>query len=213
VAQVDGTPGVQKLSVKHTDVMNFMLANPLVKLADVARHFGMTQPWLSCIIHSEAFQAELATKSGEIFSATVLPIKQKMTAIAHQALDQIGDRMPMMEDKVVAQVADSVLDRLGFGSKVVPLTPAPTGHVTINFNLKNELEEARKLIGARSAVSPGAAVPALEVMVDGEIAPIGIGRPQEVCVARDADSGAASDGLALARAAYPRSEVLEGSQV
>ena len=50
MAQVDGTPGVQKLSVKHTDVMNFMLANPLVKLADVARHFGMTQPWLSCII-------------------------------------------------------------------------------------------------------------------------------------------------------------------
>lgn len=210
--QANGTPGVQKVSVKHTEIMNFMLANPIIKLADVARHFGITQPWLSCIIHSEAFQAELATKQDQIFSGTVLPIKEKMMGIAHQALDQIADRMPLMKDETVANVADSVLDRLGFGSKAPVGGPVVPGTVVqVNVNLRQELEEARKLIGARSAVSP--VLPALEVMVDGEPAPLGIGGPSQVQESYLSPASLSGPELPLAPAPSPGSGVPTGNQV
>jgi hypothetical protein len=171
----------------------------------------MSQPWLSCIIHSEAFQARLAEQKEKIFNGTVLPLKEKMTAIAHQALDQIGDRMPLMKDETVASIADSTLDRLGFGSKPGNLPPgAPPGSVSININLRAELEEARKQIGARSAVSPA---PALEVLVDGELAPIGIGSPQEVQAARLSDLRDTSAQLSMAFSHGAGAAVPAGAEV
>lgn len=209
MAQADGTPGIQKLSHKHEEIMNFMLANPTAKLADVAKHVGMTQPWLSCIIHSEAFQASLAIRQDAIFNGTVLPIKQKMTAIAHQALDQISDRMPMMEDKVVASIADSTLDRLGFGSKAPPPgAPGQPGSVSININLRQELEEARRLIGARPATRP-----ALEVMVDGEPAPLGIGSPAKVQDEDHAYVGETGPAVPVAADSDEGSSIPSGYQV
>lgn len=180
--QADGTPGVQKLSVKHVEIMNHLLANPTIKLADLAKLVGMSQPWLSCVIHSEAFQAQLAIRQDQIFSGTVMPVKEKVTALAHMALDLQLERLPMMEAKEINSVADSTLDRLGFGSRPgnqPPGAPGQNGSVNININLRSELEEARKLIGARSAV-----LPALEVMVDGQPAPLGIGGPTQVRDAR-----------------------------
>lgn len=211
MAQQDGTPGVQKISVKHTEIMNFMLMNPTQKLADVAKHFGYTQPWLSCIIHSEAFQAQLSIQQEAIFNGTVLPIKEKMLAMAHQGLDQLSDRMPMMKEETVAKVTDSVLDRLGFGSKMNPSAPpAPGGQVNLTINLRQELEDARKLIGSRSAVQP---LPALEVVVDGHVAPIGLGRPAEVQAAGIPDERQTRPYFSLADLSGERAEVSAGHQV
>ena len=199
MAQVDGTPGVQRVSTKHVEIMNYMLLNPTHKLADVARHFGLTQPWLSCIIHSEAFQARLAEKQGEIFNGTVLPVKEKIAALAHQALDQIADRMPMMKDETVAAIADSTLDRLGFGSKALaPQAPGQASTVNVNINLRQELEDARRLIGAAPAV-----LPALEVMVDGQRAPIGIGGPQAIQAEGFPDVGSGSGAIPVAGSPGP----------
>ncbi len=209
--QANGTPGVQKLSVKHVEIMNHLLANPMIKLAELAKLSGMSQPWLSCVIHSEAFQSQLAARQEQIFSGTVLPIKEKLTAIAHQALDLQADKLPQMEPKDLNAVAGDVLDRLGFGSRP---NAAPGGDpagmsVTVNVNadLKRELEEARKYIGARPSTSP-----ALEVIVDGQPAPLGIGvsRPEEVHVPSEPDERLSVPAIAVAPKPRSWAELAEG---
>lgn len=200
MALADGSPGIQKVSIKHEEIMNFMLMHPTRKLQDVARHFGITPAWLSCVIHSEAFQARLAERKDEVFNETVLPIKEKMMVVAHQALDTLVERVPLMSDKDLNNLADSTLDKLGFGSKgLQPATPPGTpGTVNVTFNLRSELDEARRLIGARPSR------PALEVLVDGQPAPIGIGAPAKVYAENPADDGLPGSEEPVADSGSPR---------
>jgi len=175
----DGSPGIQKVSHKHEEIMNFMLANPTHKLGDIARHFGMTQAWLSCVIHSEAFQARLAEKQEAIFSGTVLPLKEKLEGVAHQLLDKLEERIPTMADKELVNLTDNTLNRLGFGTKPQGTTPGAPAEFSLTLTLRTELEQARSLIGARPSTQPG-------VVIDGQHAPIGIGAPSQVRAARPA---------------------------
>jgi len=140
---------VQKLSTRHIDILNYLIANPMVKLGDVAAHYGMTQPWLSQVIHSDAFQRMLKERQDDVFHHTVLPLKEKLTALAHQALDKLSDRVAAETDtKEVREVATSALDRIGFSPKSGP--QAPAGNTLVLINVERErLAKARALIGRR----------------------------------------------------------------
>jgi hypothetical protein len=137
-------PEIQRLSVRHDAIMDFLMANPCIKLGDVAAHFSLTQAWLSQVIHSDAFQTRLREKQHIAFHHTVLPLREKMQNIAHMALDKLAEDLPRESDmKTVLATADSVLDKLGFGSKNA--TTAPAQHLHLHV-LKEEVEEARALL-------------------------------------------------------------------
>lgn len=148
---------IKSVSHVHVAIMDYLMSHPTVHLGDVAKHFGYTQPWLSTIIHSDAFQVMLQEKQGIAFHDTVLPIREKMLNAAHQALDKITNLLPTETDvRTVASVADSMLDRLGFGSKPV----GGNGNLTINQqnNTLNmitpnanaaEIAAARELLAAK----------------------------------------------------------------
>lgn len=159
---------IEKLSVRHQTIMDYMIVNPTHKLGEIANHFKMTQAWLSCVIHSDIFQAMLKQKMDEAFSHTVLPIRDKMEAVAHIALDKLAESLPMETDvRVINAVAENVLERIGFSSK-----PGSTvinnngGNVQVNC-LRSELDEARALLGKAER-------PKLEVVADGVVLPVQI---------------------------------------
>jgi len=163
---------IQTLSIRHEAIMDYLMANPTVRLMDVAKAFKVTQGWLSQIIHSDAFQQKLSEKQNVVFHDTVLPLREKMVLVAHQALDRLAETLPMeTETRTVAQVAEGVLDRLGFGTKNQPPVQVHQ-HQHVHL-LRSEIEAARELIGAR----PG---PPLGVTINGERAPIGLGAPEAV---------------------------------
>lgn len=108
-------PEIATITHKHNAIMDFMLANPAMKLGDVAAQFNCSQPWLSCIIHSNAFQARLADKQDAMFDALKFTLTDRMTAVAHDALSIVhtGLLASPNPDKALA-VADTVLHRLGY---------------------------------------------------------------------------------------------------
>lgn len=160
--------------------MDFLMTNPSVKLGDVAIQFGVTQAWLSTVIHSDAFQALLREKQDIAFHSTVLPVREKLMALAHQTLDRMQDMIPMeTEVGILSRVAEGVLDRLGYGTKpsVLQINNIQNNHTTV---LKGELEEARLLMNQVSSlplVSLGT-IPSdsVEVFIDGERSPIALPR-------------------------------------
>lgn len=146
---------IQKVSVKHEAIMDYLIANPQIRLQDVAMYFKMTQSWLSQVIHSDAFQAMLREKQNTQFHHTVLPIREKMHAIAHMALDKLAEQLPMeTETKTTAQVMESVLDRLGYGTKTAPgVQINNTTNVQVAM-VQNEMKEARDLLIRAAATLP-----------------------------------------------------------
>lgn len=142
---------VAKLSSRHEDIMNYILANPLVSLGDIAGKFGVTQPWLSVIINSDVFKELLSQRREEIFDVAVLQgIDVKLEAAIDMGLDKYLEKIPTMTTEQVTNGTDKLLGRMGFGSNGSGAA-GPTinaKNVQINGNVSPDLlAEARTRIG------------------------------------------------------------------
>jgi len=126
---------IAKVSIRHDAILDYLLIHPAEKLGDVAKHFNVSQPWLSVIIHSDAFQAKLAEKSGECFSTTVLPLREQLMGVAQVGVEKLGEVLenasPVSDKQFIVDTTDSILKNLGYSPK--SSAPAqPNGGVTNN---------------------------------------------------------------------------------
>lgn len=195
---------LKSLSHTHVAIVDYMLANPQIALGDVAKHFGYTQPWLSQIIHSDAFQNMLKEKEGHVFHHTVLPIREKMTQVAHMALDKTLHLLPQeTEVRTASEIAGDMLDRLGYGSK-----PVGPGGVQVNIQQNNMVvpnTNAAEIAAAREMLA-AAKKSALGVQVDGVSIPLALPRTsasevvEAVLDSRDAAAAGSDD---QAESGYP----------
>jgi hypothetical protein len=184
-------------------------------LSIVAATFQITQAWLSCIIHSDAFQSKLKERQDLVFHHSILPITDKMQAVAHAALDRLVERIPHEDEpKNLSGIAADVLDRLGYG--------APSKGATIlNFNqqnnqhihtstLREEIVAAQALLGRAPAVQ--------ELAHNGERAVLALpatdlGTLQEVPAEGDSGLGKSDALAALFSSLPPVARVEAGSEI
>ena len=106
---------IAKLSPRHETIITFLIANPQMKRGDIARHFGVTQSWLSVIINSDAFVAKLNKRQDEFHSEATTSIKEKLNTLAHMSLDRMINAVETVPDiDQVRQIGTAALDRLGY---------------------------------------------------------------------------------------------------
>ena len=141
---------IQKMSHKHEEILNYLLANPLMQLKEVAGHFQVTQPWLSTIIHSHAFQNQLSLRQDQVFDSAILAgLDEKLGAAAHQTLDAYLEKVPNLTADQLISAQDKLIGRLGYGSG----NGKGTTHIHGDVNVQNNhvsgelLKEARNRIG------------------------------------------------------------------
>jgi hypothetical protein len=143
-------PEIQQVSHRHEAIMNYMLANPTAPMSSVAREFGVTQPWLSCIVHSHAFKTRLRAKQDELFGNIGATITEKLEAVAHIALDNLLDHVSASNagPAMSLDVADKVLHRLGYApSKVAQPTQSNTQINVVQIS-RDDLASARELLNS-----------------------------------------------------------------
>lgn len=117
-----------KVGHKHEAIMLWLLANPEKKLRECAEHFGVSQVWLSVIIHSKAFQDSFAEHRDEYYSGVADDLGDKLHSLAHLCVDKLADKVEDSEDPVfLAKTATDVLSRLGYGAKTNVTLNAPAG--------------------------------------------------------------------------------------
>lgn len=108
----------QKHSIKHEAILQYLLGNPTATYSQVAAEFGMTISWVSCVVNSDCFRKQLKDRQDELFGSTVVqPIREKVEATAHLAIDKLMDKVQVCEDVgTLTNTADKMLGKLGFGS-------------------------------------------------------------------------------------------------
>lgn len=107
---------LQTLTTRHEAIAQYMLANPEAKKGEVARQFNVSASWLSVIINSDAFQAKLEEMQVELFSQALVPIADKVAALADLSLDRLIERVPtLQDDDTLLKIAEMALDRSGHG--------------------------------------------------------------------------------------------------
>lgn len=111
--------------------MEWLLSNPERSMLECARTFQVTQAWLSCIVHSDIFQARYQKMLGEHFDTRVVPLRDKMVGLAHKTLDNLAVAVEASADpEMNLDIATKMLNGLGYGSK------APAGGVTVHGNVQ-----------------------------------------------------------------------------
>lgn len=106
---------IQRISHRHSMIMNWMVLNPDKPLRMCADHFGVTQAWLSTVIHSDVFQAEFQQKLQNIHGRCAAAIPEKLRVVADIALDKLADKIAESEDPdFILDAADKALHRMGY---------------------------------------------------------------------------------------------------
>lgn len=167
---------IQKVSIKHDAILDYLLIHPAMKLGDVAGHFGVSQAWLSVIIHSDAFQVKLAEKSGECFGTTVLPLREQLMGVAQVGVTKLGEVLEnassSTDKQFIVDTTDSILKNLGYSPKSVNPQPSNVTQNTIFVADRATLASAREKMRT---------VPTGD-LIEGQVV---VKRPEEIGVASE----------------------------
>lgn len=143
---------IQKISHRHSMIMNWMVLNPDQPLKACADHFQVTQPWLSTVIHSDVFQAEFQAKLQSIHNRCAMGIPEKLRVVADLALDKLADKIANSEDpEYILDAADKALHRMGYAPASARNghgagLGAPINQTNVFMLSQDDLDQARSVM-------------------------------------------------------------------
>lgn len=149
-----------RMSNRHHSILDYLLQNPATALGPVSKHFGVSQSWLSVLIHSDLFQAEWRRRRGALETVQDHAITQRLSAVAtrglevmEEALSVEGEGAPSPRD--VSEMTKTALQGLGYiGGK----NAGPGTVVNIQQNVgavtHDELREAREIFQRATRALP-----------------------------------------------------------
>ena len=147
-----------RLSHTHEMLLCWLLVNPDKSLRECADHFGYTQSWLSSIIHSDLFQAELASRQQGIAAKVADSIPEKLRRAGDIAVEKLTSALEQTEyPEFILDAADKILHRMGYApqSSRNPAGSPGTLNQQNNFYLSaGDIAEARALIGQDFSSAP-----------------------------------------------------------
>lgn len=129
----DSAPGPQNLSNTHREIARWLLENPgKYSVRDCALHFKYSLPWISTLIHSDAFRALMIELQKDADNLVVNDIPAKLRGVAALAIEGLGesveaamsDKSTLLHRGFLKETVDMTLTKLGYSSKP-PTGPAP----------------------------------------------------------------------------------------
>lgn len=140
---------LKNLKEKHHKIIDYLLTYPEMRtLQPLAEHMNVTRGWLSIIMNSDAFKAELTRRrnihhetlnaglSGKILEASGLALDRVTEALKPQ------DGLTPVDPKFALEAADKLLKKTEFG-------PTPGSGVNVKIAIQNNLVGKDVLAEAR----------------------------------------------------------------
>lgn len=136
----------KKVNWWYESLVDWMLEHPEKSLRECAERFNVTAPWLSTVLHSDAFKAYKQTRMADHQTLLTLDIVGKTEVLADLSLDVLSERIERNRDTVglgiVRETAQMALKALGYSPAKVNIN-APGARVSIGLISPEELALAR----------------------------------------------------------------------
>lgn len=153
--------GIVKIRYSHDAMIDVILAEPTIRQNDLAAMFDRTPGWVSQVINSDAFQARLEERRGEIVDpAITATLKERLSAVADASLQKLLERIAapvqLVTDDFMLQTAKFATTALGYGAR------APAGASETQVNVGVVVHVPPKIDSAQSWVemhAPNKALP------------------------------------------------------
>jgi hypothetical protein len=158
-------PEPLKINWWYERLVDWMLLNPEKLLGDAARHFNVTQAWLSVVKNSDAFKAYYDARSAAFSSkiedagiSTLIGVKEKVASAAELALDEIHNRLAttgkVMTLNELMSIAKLDLAAKGYAATAKSAPPGVAVYINnggVNRAVLEAAREKMKLLGGVSS--------------------------------------------------------------
>ena len=110
---------ITRVKYSHDAMIDLIIARPAISQGELASHFGYTQPWVSRVMNSDAFQARLAERKTELIDPTITAtMDEKLRALASKSLDVVLDKLHATNSAELGLKAIELTTRaLGYGAR------------------------------------------------------------------------------------------------
>ena len=110
---------IAKVRYSHDAMIDLIIAKPTITQQELGLAFDYTEPWISRVIGSDAFQARLAERKAELVDpAIAASIENRIQGLAVQSLDILADKLQSGKSADLAlKVAEMTTKSLGFGAR------------------------------------------------------------------------------------------------
>ena len=121
--------GIAKVRYSHTDMIDFIIANPWVSQNELASRYGYSPSWVSVVLSSDAFQSAMAARRDEVVDPRLkATLEERFRALTIQSLNRLMEKLdaPVVNDQVALRAAELGAKALGLGghAPTPPQTPA-----------------------------------------------------------------------------------------
>jgi hypothetical protein len=123
----DSKPDLQTMKVKHQAIAQYLIANPTHSQKVVARHFEISEAWLSIVVNSDCFKEYIAQQDAEFRHEVLIPLREKLIGVASRAVERLGEAVEVGAPDFILDVADKTLHRLGYAPNKGPEVAVPPG--------------------------------------------------------------------------------------
>lgn len=125
---------VAKVNYSHTDMIDFIIANPGVSQGVIAARYGYTQGWISNVMASDAWKAAMAARRTELVDPVlVATIQERFEGMALLSLKRLQEKLeaPKVSDAVVLKAVEMGAKALGIGGNAPPPPPPSADHLSV----------------------------------------------------------------------------------
>lgn len=107
---------LKKVSYTHDAMIDLIIQEPMISQGEIAAYFGYSQAWVSQVINSDAFQARLAARKGDLTDPLIVKsIEERVSAAAQRSLDKVLESLDTASPEYALKVAQTMLSAKGFG--------------------------------------------------------------------------------------------------
>lgn len=112
-------PGPRKVSYTHSDLIDFIISHPEADQNEMAARYGYTPCWISLIIGSDAFQAEMAKRRDEVLSPEIrATIEEKFRALVSKSQSVLLESLHTKPNPALALgILGTASKALGYGAR------------------------------------------------------------------------------------------------
>lgn len=116
-----GKDAIQRVKYSHDAMIDLIIVNPAISQGEIAKAFGYTEPWVSRIFGSDAFQARLAQRKSDLVDPTlVASVEERLQAVAFRSLDLVMEKLENPKLCTLDQAMKAVevsTKALGYGAR------------------------------------------------------------------------------------------------
>ena len=115
---------IKRVHYTHDAMIDLLIERPTISQNELAAHFQYSVPWVSRIINSDAFQARLAVRKGDLVDPSLLlTVEERLRALCDQSLGIVMDKLEKTKDADTALKALELSTKaLGFGARKTNVT-------------------------------------------------------------------------------------------